>query len=59
MGMLICPICHGNGFVAREPNESSEYPIYYDYEEGKLTRISFSTTVKDCDHCMNRGEIPD
>jgi len=59
MGMLICPICHGNGFVAREPNESSEYPIYYDYEEGKLTRISFSTTVKDCDHCMNRGEISD
>ena len=59
MGMLICPICHGNGFVAREPNESSEYPIYYDYEEGKLTHISFSTTVKGCDRCMNRGEIPD
>jgi hypothetical protein len=58
MGMLICPICHGNGFVAREPNESSEYPETT-YEEGKLTRISFSTTVKGCDRCMNRGEIPD
>jgi len=58
MGMLICPICHGNGFVAREPNEVSEYPELT-YEEGELTHISFSTTVKGCDRCMNYGEIPD
>ena len=56
--MRICPVCHGNGFVACEPNEVSENPELT-YEERELTHNSFSTTVKGCDHCMNYGEIPD
>ena len=56
--MRICTVCHGNGFVACEPNEVSENPELT-YEEGELTHISFSTTVKGCDRCMNYGEIPD
>jgi DnaJ-class molecular chaperone len=53
--MKICPICHGNGFVARESNKVLDRSD----KKGELDRVSFSTIVKDCDHCMNSGEISD
>ena len=53
--MIICPICHGNGFVAHEPKKVLDRSE----KKGEIDSVSFSTTVKDCDHCMNSGEIPD
>jgi len=53
--MKICPICHGNGFVAHEPKKVLDRSD----KKGEIDCVSFSTTVKDCDHCMNSGEIPD
>ena len=57
--MKICPICHGNGFVAYNSNDVLNRPNITSDKKGEIDRVSFSTTVKDCDHCMNSGEIPD
>ena len=57
--MKICPICHGNGFVASNSNDVLDRPDITSDKKGEIDRVSFSTTVKGCDHCMNYGEISD
>ena len=57
--MKICPICHGNGFVARAAGDVLEYADIPTEEQGGPEHVSLSWAVKGCSRCMNYGEIPD
>ena len=49
--MKICPICHGNGFIRREPEE-------IDTVSDKEGQVSLKD-IEGCNNCMNYGEISD
>lgn len=52
--MIICPICHGNGFIRREPEEIDTVSD----KEGRVSLISLKD-IEGCNNCMNSGEISD
>jgi hypothetical protein len=59
MEMRICPICHGNGFVACPSGDIIEYADTPTDKQWGPEHVSLSWAVKGCDRCMNRGEISD
>ena len=59
MEMRICPICHGNGFVACPSGDIIEYADTPTDKQWGPEHVSLSWAVKGCSRCMNYGEIPD